>query len=446
MRNKDINRVLNKFIKIEEKHKIFDEKVEGINYWDIVRTFVFFQVVNELGFYEKAAFTKPLDIEGESPVDLPYMSELDSAKSLVVWGNISNRHIISEELFANDTYYLIILKNGKIDEKIYNLNKKMYWWEQGKVDNPIFNNRDELKSRNEIKPLYKIMKDIRKTFKISENVYISTFNRVLTSIYSNINMIYQIKDDLSKIEGLEKIYNILPMYKHFTAAAHLLGLEVIEIQHGIMPSYDVKYTYPKHASLKNTYSPDKIYVNARYWKENAGINYLSEVEVFKSPYEARKTAHINNFSNKNVLFISQWNISEKITKLAIDYAKKNSDKNVIIRLHPVEERTEIETALAQSKLTNISISDARDVYDDLAKSKHVVSAISTTIFQAIENENNVYIYDIFKNKGFKHFYKNNIAKKVTNHRNLSRSINKSWNSDMDQINRLFCEFPENKKL
>lgn len=443
----DINQVKEEFLKIEEKHKIFNETFVGYYYWDFVRTYVFFSVVDKVDLYEKSGFTKPIDILGTNPVDLPHLDDLKLAKSLVIWNNISERHIIPKDSFDEDTHYVILNKGGSIKKELWDVNDKMFYWMFDlKEEDKILKHHSQMQKYKELTPLHKILKDIRKSFSINTDLFKEIYDKTFVSVFYNINFSNKIKKDYSRFESLEKIYVTLPMFKYFSAAFKGTNVKIIELQHGVMPSYDIKYNYPLHANSGNTYNPDVIYVNAPYWKEHSNNEYISEIEVVKSPFLARTLTHQNQFDDNKVLFISQWNLSNKIAELAVDYAAKNPEKKVTVRLHPAEEEDVIKNLVKINKVTNIVISEKSDVYEELATHSHVVGVISTVIWQAIENQNKVYIYDLYNNKGFLPFYENNVAKKVVSQKELTNCINESWDINVKMIDQMFKENIQPKKL
>lgn len=443
----DINQVKDEFLKIEEKHKIFDESFVGYHYWDFVRTYVFFSVVDKVGFYEKSGFTKPIDILGDEPIDLPHLNELKTAKSLVIWNNLSERHIIPKESFNKDTHYVILNKGSQIKKELSNINEKMFYWMFDlKEEDKILKHHSQMQKYSELKPLHRILAHIRKTFNIGEESFKAIYDKTFVSVFYNINYTNKIKRDYSRFEDLETIYVTLPMYKYFSAAYRGTNVRIIEIQHGVMPSYDIKYNYPAHANSENTYNPDVIYVNAPYWKEYSNNKYISELEVVKSPFLARDLAHTNQFDDNKVLFISQWNLSNKIAELAVDYAANNPEKTINVRLHPAEEEDVIKKLIETNNVNNIVISEEKDVYKDLATHRHVVGVISTVIWQAVENQNKVYIYDLYNNQGFLPFYENSLAKKVEDSKQLTSCVNEDWAINVGMATKMFKRDIPSKKL
>ena len=185
------------------------------------------------------------------------------------------------------------------------------------------------------------------------------------------------------------------------AAARDLGIEVTEVQHGTITAFHPGYSYPKGVTIP--YFPDKLYAWDRFWYEISDLP-ISEDRVTYTGFrylqqQVKKYAHVTRDPDR-VMFISQGTIGRRLTQLAIAYARKAPDKNVVYRLHPSEARVwmslypNLETAVKAHRNLSVELPGNQPLYQSFAQSNFVVGVYSTALIEALSAGCQVVLADL----------------------------------------------------
>lgn len=130
-------------------------------------------------------------------------------------------------------------------------------------------------------------------------------------------------------------YNLI-----LTEAAHDLGLEVVELQHGLVIPEHVAYNLPEPGS---PYAPDVLLSWGKCWerglrnfprKEVVPVGY-PYLEHFLGVYPSRRQMH----ARKSVLFVSQGTVGYGLSRLAVELHGLMPEMDILYKLHPSESRT-----------------------------------------------------------------------------------------------------------
>ena len=174
------------------------------------------------------------------------------------------------------------------------------------------------------------------------------------------------------------------------AAAQILGIESIELQHGLIAKNDIYYVYPKHYSrgLQNAFFPDRLLVFGSQWKSilMQGFEFRENQIIVAGDYSYRnKISRIHQAEKRNLILItSQKGIHEDFIgycRILEKFIALHPGWEVIVKLHPFElNREEYERQLQPP----FHIAKPDEILDDLFHvAKIHITIYSTTLYDAI---------------------------------------------------------------
>ena len=173
-------------------------------------------------------------------------------------------------------------------------------------------------------------------------------------------------------------YNLI-----LTEAAHDLGLEVVELQHGLVIPEHVAYNLPEPGS---PYAPDVLLSWGRFWERGlrnfprkevipVGYPYL---EHFLGVYPPRCQAH----ERKTVLFVSQGTVGQGLSRLAVELHGLLPEADILYKLHPSESRT-WRTLYPELVGSGVEVVEntARNIYSCFGDADAMVGSYSTALIE-----------------------------------------------------------------
>lgn len=173
----------------------------------------------------------------------------------------------------------------------------------------------------------------------------------------------------------------------FIHACRDYGVEVIEIQHGVIMESSIFYVYPKawRQTLKKSLFPDKIHVFGKFWKEKllkgsefepGNIHIVGDV-MGEIPDKGRQKVPGQN----SLLVSSQTGMHKEISTylkwLIEDCEQKQQNYSIVIKPHPNEQGNEYEDLTVLSSKVQISKCNLSHL---LAESEVHLTIFSMTIF------------------------------------------------------------------
>ncbi len=168
-----------------------------------------------------------------------------------------------------------------------------------------------------------------------------------------------------------------------TKACHELGINVAEVQHGLIAPMHYAYNFPR-VCLQNPqhacrpYVPDTLLTFGQYWADIARIP--GDTFVVGYPYLSKVVqAHAKVApAQRQILVLSAHNVRQTTIQLVQRVAQAFPEYRIVLKLHPVElhQTSAYESCLAAS---NVTIVGSVDVYQLVAESEILLSAYGTTV-------------------------------------------------------------------
>lgn len=180
------------------------------------------------------------------------------------------------------------------------------------------------------------------------------------------------------------------------------GIPIIELQHGTMHAAHAAYQFAD-GCREIAQFPDYVFIFSDYWKKCAHLPVNdTHIKVTGYPYFERQIQKYNNGAMKkgeiiNIIFVSQWTISQKLSQLAADLCDLlDAEKyHIIYKLHPNEYAgwREKNPVLLRD---NIEVIDNRDysIYEYFSRCIIQVGVYSTAIYEGLGFHLATYIYNI----------------------------------------------------
>lgn len=174
------------------------------------------------------------------------------------------------------------------------------------------------------------------------------------------------------------------------AAAQLLGIKTIELQHGLISKHDLYYAYPKkyREALSKGIFPNEIWLFGNFWKEvlqqGAESEFMRPMVIGKFTTDVVVKSELLSKENR-LLLCAQKNLSQPYIDW-IRFMKKqilplHPEWKLIVKLHPLESQVEKYRAEANDLVEVLPISASLN--EELKRAKIQVSIYSTTFFDAI---------------------------------------------------------------
>ncbi|MFA9219805.1 MAG: hypothetical protein ACEQSL_01315 [Sediminibacterium sp.] len=173
------------------------------------------------------------------------------------------------------------------------------------------------------------------------------------------------------------------------AAAKLLGIKTIELQHGLISKHDLYYVYPKQylEAVSKGMFPNEIWLFGNFWKRV--LEGGSELTCMKPIVIGNFTTDVSitsiDFVKENrVLLCAQKNLSEPYIawiRFMRDYILPlHPDWKLIVKLHPLESEVKKYENEANDFVEVLPV--FASLNDELKRAKIQVSIYSTTFFDA----------------------------------------------------------------
>lgn len=211
----------------------------------------------------------------------------------------------------------------------------------------------------------------------------------------------------------------------FIRACKQLDIPVVELQHGGFGPDHMGFSYP--GDRENPLFPDYLFVFGEFWKEFVEFPIPDE-NVFPVGYphlERQRKRYENHDPQNSVLFISQGPFGTRLTKFAVEYAKIDNERDVVVKLHPGEyDRWEEEYPWLKDTQVTVIDSDDPPLYKLLADASIQVGVNSTVIYEGLCFGLDTYLINIDTYR-LRHLVQKGAAKLIESPEELKNEITES---------------------
>lgn len=249
------------------------------------------------------------------------------------------------------------------------------------------------------RPLHKaekaVLRDIKEvmtkaghsgTFSEKEMDYVRSGFQVF---FEEFHLFYQLLKD----QSVEVVMTDTHYHKEGAICAmKMLGVKVVEIQHGLVASNDLYYVYDQYIAevREKALFPDEMLLYGEYWKNLLlkGYEHSADELIVVGDYNF-KIEEVSQLQRekKDILFIAaQKNMPEYYIeytgKLLEQMSRLHPKWMVQLKLHPLEKQPELYEELKSHKNFQL-VGNESDLLELLAEARIQVSIYSTTFFDAL---------------------------------------------------------------
>lgn len=407
-----MEKLMKDFLEFEKKYKLFDKKIDDIYFWVLVRKRVIDNIQIDNKLISKLDYTVDTNNVKNSISILKYIFKafLNAFKRIEEVDVLIINH--PRKVFYNNQY--VDLYTYPLEKKLIKERKKILI-----LDVPLNWNKHLVKKKSYIRNIenFSIIKKVfYKCFAKNNFLNDEYFNKLsldLKNSFGSDGNIKQVvfeqlnvfkvdyayyKKKLQKTKP-KKIYVVIA-YVHFglIKAANDLGIDVEEIQHGIISKEHFAYHFPYNKKVP--YYPNYMSLYGKYWYDSTSIpipekniNYIENITLTDS--KKQKCVRKNN----QIVFLCQAAITEQLIPYIEGFCKLTDKYKVIVKLHPSEYevwKTQYPELESLIKRYNLEIVDNFDkkLYNILKESKHVIGVSSTALFEAIYFGCDVHLLEI----------------------------------------------------
>lgn len=400
------------FRQIEDDLNLFDARVDGFSFWEYLRVPVWYRILEEVGITEKAQFSGVRQGIGGRLIGLfarvknsllrnPFLVR---RRDFLFYGADSSRGKVSEgkrwdihcdpfmDALGQSCCHRVERSTGGM-ERVYS---------------------ESLSSTDFFSFIYIFIRPFIRSLRFShdECLLVSKFNSRILEAYalhfdlvSDIclaytNLLLQAKAWRLLLKCAKpKVAFVVCSYagrESFTVACRDLNVPVIELQHGVINSYHLGYSYPP--GVVKAAFPDYFFSFGAFWHQDVCLPCEARnVKAIGYPYFDVESTSYRNLNKQNiVLFISQGNIGHLLSVFAVELSKKLPDGwEIVYKLHPGEVSgwEERNQDLAESTI-QVVVGGHPSMYELMARAKIQIGVSSTAIFEGLALECRTYIIDL----------------------------------------------------
>lgn len=390
--------IANLFWKLEDKYKLVDFEIDGIQIWQVIRWELFSSISKQVLNLDEAHANSNKWHKLKQIPSMLYNTIFNTAMfenlhDIVIFPHDRVRCIEGEyvdiytkdivDCFLKENKDILVLEKPYIQKHYTKKEEYIKYLDDSILLASIFSKFIIIDLKNKQNIITRVNKDINKTFSINISL-----EELLMKSLKKFKIYYKYYYKLLKKLNPRKIYVVVSYaYPWLIKAAKDLNIKVIELQHGAYSKYHLGYCYKKNSSLK--YFPDEFFVWNNYWKALVWLPIKKEnIKIYPFKFqekEIRKYKNIKKIANQ-VVVLSQGTISNQMAKIILDNFDFFKEKTIKYKLHPGEiyRYKEYNHLLELSKKENVDIIAEGNLYELLATSEYQVGVYSTALYEGLE--------------------------------------------------------------
>jgi hypothetical protein len=232
-------------------------------------------------------------------------------------------------------------------------------------------------------------------------------NKIEERFDVDINLVGRVESELTQRKYTKPLYELLlkridpniVFIRYNSSKSTLIevcqesGTPVVELQHGVDFNHSPSISYDTPIEGEICF-PDVYFSWGEYWRNKPDFP-IDDVRVVGWPFlEFISKDYLSKEAGDGVLFISQPDCGEELSKIAVD-AAKTTDWEITYRLHP-KERSDWKTLYPWLESQTIQIdSGERALYEVMNDCWAQVGTESTALYEGLSFNLNTFIFDDF---------------------------------------------------
>jgi len=396
-----LKEVVAALFEIEERLDLFGQRIDGVYFWERVRVPVYIDILQRAELIHQP-HTRPqrtLSNRGRSAlralknvaIKNPYLA---SKNELLFLG--SARRKLDEDGKWWDIY---------CDPIIDTLNRSYVYFEPSYLVGHYTPAKTKHIRYLDL-PLY--LAAVKRKVKLVRVSLTRQEMKLLKAIRDQIHGQFKVQINLDGMVQRDLLFrrSVLPAYQHLLRkvsprlvfivcsygretvieACKTVGVPAVELQHGIITSAHLGYSFPGPKRTKRAF-PDYLFLFGDLWKEN--IDYpIGQERIFSVgyPYHEREVKKYSGVNKQDqVLFISQGTVGVEMSRFAVELSQRDEFPfSIVYKLHPGEySRWRTEYPWLAASGIRVVEDDSIPLYQLLAESRVQVGLNSTALLEGL---------------------------------------------------------------
>jgi hypothetical protein len=405
----DLEEVTDVVLTLETELDLFDRTINGVRYWERVRFDIHREIRRDLGMIEQAQPTVDRSrfvglqrmlrsLLGNNPFFAPsndvlvYGHERRKRSGDGTWWDIYCDPVI-EALEEDCTYIERPYEGGHLTPA----RTDGVWHLDFVTSAPLiplqFTSIDVLLSDDDIASLKRIERRFRAETGVRPNL-VDLVGRRLLQRRVRLPLYRRVLDRVDPDVVLTVVsYGREP----FIEACQRHGVPVVELQHGVLSSYHLGYSFPD-GRPKRTF-PDYFLSFGEFWERVVALPLPSErIVPVGYPYLERRVEELARnpaTSPEQLVFLSQGTIGQDLSRFAVEFADRNPAYDIVYKLHPSEYgRWQQECPWLREADLHVVDYPAVGLYELFAASSVQVGVYSTALYEGLQFDLDTYVVDI----------------------------------------------------
>lgn len=386
---------------IEERFDLFDQRIDGVYFWERIRVPVYLGILQDVGLIHQphARLQRTFSNRGWSAIRAlqnlairnPYLAPkrevlfLGSARRKLgedgTWWDIYCDPIIDylrrSYIYFEQPYWGGHLRPAKTQSIRY-LDLPLYLAAARRKIGSV----RVLLSKSEVEFLRALKAELQRCSHLQMDVE----GMVYRDLLLRKSLLPRYQSLLNRISP--RIVVIVCSYgrETFVEACKTAGIPVVELQHGTISAYHLGYSFPGNNRTKRIF-PDFLFLFGDFWKE--GIDYpISRERIFSVGYpylEQEVKKYFGVRKKDQVVFLSQGTVGAEMSRFAVELSQCTEFPfSIVYKLHPGEYlRWRKEYPWLAASEVDVVEDDSIPLYQLLAESKIQIGLNSTAIFEGL---------------------------------------------------------------
>ncbi|WP_299007648.1 hypothetical protein [uncultured Shewanella sp.] len=393
------------FWQLEIEFKLFELNISGVYIWQYIRMPLYYKVATKLGVVEQ-----PHKVENSSNI-IKWLNRFKFSLKCVtsILGLFKLKNVYQKVILEHDRS--VLLDGKKRDVYTYKIRKAII--KDTKVlslrlpHGVDFDKNDDLNDAIDLSWLLALAgaKSILFPTKFNSDTR-EIVKKIESEIYNNLGLKFDllkyfskyisrytfrkkcIKYILTKVNA--KSFDIVTPYSgrgDFVGAAKEIGLNVREIQHGIISKYHLGYSFPQCNYLPEDHIfPNQMLIWGNEW--NLGASFHSDCKILNAivdyPYQNLLDKYISTSKkiSMTITVISQGVHTSSIAKFILEHISHFKKYNIQYKLHPSEYNVDNKFIEKLKKIDNITLVKSTNIHQLLYESEYVIGVFSTALIEA----------------------------------------------------------------
>lgn len=411
-KTRSIPDLCHKIWELETRLDLLNLDVAGVKIWQHRRMWVYYQLAEKCGFYHPPHDTKSskhsnidklISLTKSLTLNNPFISSrtcdiavFDHPRYVDVNGTITDiySHYLLEELDQNKENFCVFEKPyQEVHAKNHNF-PKFHLDINEKLAKYLFLITPLSISKKTLENLDNLEEEVFKIFSVKLNLkehFIKESKRfkIQTKLYEILLNRYKVK----------KVYLVVSYgYGHLISACRKLDIPVYELQHGVINTYHLGYSFPNSENKDCLeYFPNYLLSWGNNWPstEHLPISPKNVIEYGFKHFENKQADYRHIIKQPNlVTIISQGVLANSLAKEIREHMNLLKHCEIIYKIHPGEAsryQGYEDLIYLEKNHPNFTIETQGDLYKLLAQSSSVIGVFSTALYEAMAFDCRVYI-------------------------------------------------------